>query len=202
MHLFYLTIQQLTTIYSQTSSRNPSPTYSTSRSGEFKSGSHLQKHFTQYHQVLHTTLTTTSDSTVRQQDYQPPKPEHQDLMDYLKCYLDSLQAHQGQHLRALDPSDTADYLTTLSRDYLSQPLPTSQGEVVAQQALRESSTSSSSSSSIADRPLQLMIGMLHNITEEKRHQDRHPGYLYQDHSEASRRTTSIASEKIYLTTTK
>ena len=106
--------------------------------------------------------------TVRQQDYQPPKPEHQDLMDYLRYYLDNLQAHQGQHLRSQDQSDVADYLTTLSRDYLSQPLPTSQGGVVAQQTLRESSTSSSSSSSsMTDRPPQLMIGMLQNITEEE-----------------------------------
>ena len=105
--------------------------------------------------------------TDRQQDYQPPKPEHQDLMDYLQYYIDSLQAFHDQHQIPQGPGEIANYLTSLSRDYLSRPLPTSQGEVVAQQTLRESSTSSSSSISIADRPPQLMIGTLHNITEEE-----------------------------------
>ena len=163
----YLKIQQFITIYSQTSSQNSSPTYSNIQKRRLQVRSHLTEALHAIPPGVAHHSHNNIRPTVRQQDYQPPKPEHQDLMDYLRRYLDSLQAHQGQHLISRDPGDIAKYLTSLSRDYLSRPLPTSQRGVVAQQPLRESSTSSSSSSSIADQPPHLMIGMLHHNNEEE-----------------------------------
>ena len=85
---------------------------------------------------------------------------------HLRGYLGlrRLQAHRGQTLASQDPEDIANCLTSASRDYLSQPRPTSQGGLVTSctSTLLESWTSSSSSSSVTEsRQPQLMVGSLH-----------------------------------------
>ena len=75
-------------------------------------------------------------TTIRQQDDQQPKRQHQALIDHLGDDLGHL-ARRGQTLATCDPDDIANCLTSVSRVYLSQPRPTSQQGLVAQPTLYE-----------------------------------------------------------------
>ena len=92
-----------------------------------------------------------------------------DLIDHLRCYLDSYQALRGRILASCDPDDIHNSPTTTCQQYIEQLPPRHQTREAGHQTQRDTSVSSSStsSSSTKNRQPHLQVRMIYIADDEE-----------------------------------